>query len=199
MFYLALLTTSYMTDMQAALVRIITGDRYTLQSLTYFPFLSRSVREFWGRRYNRLVGTVLKESIFEPLSSYIPSRTIVALITFIVSGLLHVHIVFIVFNDTSSALPTFAFFLLQGIACCIETYTKIQLPQPLGSLVTHTFLLITAPMCIGIYTREGNAYFTTNVPPLYGHQWIPKLPVPSVCPKWEITWKFSKPCFDMSQ
>jgi hypothetical protein len=182
MFYFALLTTSYMTEMQIALIRLITRDKYTLQSFSNFPLFSRSLRDFWGRRYNRLVGMVLKESIFQPLSLYISSREIIALITFIVSGLLHVHIVLVVFNDTSSALPTFAFFVVNSIACCIEAYMDIQLSQPFGSLVTHFFLLLTAPMCIGLYTREA-AYFPVNVPPLYGNQWIPKLPIPSVCPK----------------
>ncbi|CAF1527568.1 unnamed protein product [Rotaria sp. Silwood1] len=168
--------------MQIALIRLITRDKYTLQSFTNFPLFSRSLRDFWGRRYNVQVGTVLKESIFQPLSLYISSRTIIALITFIVSGLFHVHIVLAVFNDTLSALSTFFFFVLNGIVCCIEAYMGIQLPQPFGSLITHVFLLLTASMCIGHCTREAT-YFSVNVPPLYGNQWIPKLPIPSVCPK----------------
>ncbi|CAF3412175.1 unnamed protein product [Rotaria socialis] len=182
MFYFALLTTSYMTDMQTGFIRLITRDEYTLEPFTNFPLFSRSLHDFWGRRYNRLVGTVLKESIFQPLNLYISSREIMTLITFIVSGLLHVHIVIVVFNDVSSVLSTFAFFIVNGIACGIEAYMKIQLPQPLGSLVTHLFLLLTAPMCIGIYTREA-AYFPVNVPPLYDNKWIPKFSIPSVCPK----------------
>ncbi|CAF3686853.1 unnamed protein product [Rotaria sordida] len=63
-----------------------------------------------------------------------------------------------------------------------EGYMGIQLPQPFGSLITHVFLLLTASMCIGHFTREAT-YFSVNVPPLYGNQWIPKLPIPSVCPK----------------
>ena len=157
-FYFALLTTAYMTEIQIAPIRIITRDKYTLQSFTNFPLYSRSLHEFWGRRYNRLIGTVLKESIFQPLASYTSFPAVMAILTFIVSGLLHVHIVFVVFNDTSAALPTFAFFLLHSNACCIEAHIGIRLPQPFGSLATNIFLLLTASMGIALFTREG-AYF----------------------------------------
>lgn len=182
MFYFGLLTTSYMTEMQIMLIRLITRDKYTLQSFTNFPLFSRSLFDFWGRRYNRLVGTVLKESIFQPFNAYISSRSILSLLTFIVSGLLHVHLVFIVFNDTSSAYSTFGFFLINGVACCIENYLKIRFPQPFGSLFTHFFLLLTAPMFVSLYTREPE-YFPVNIPPLYGNPWIPKFPIPNICPK----------------
>ncbi|CAF1384598.1 unnamed protein product [Rotaria sp. Silwood1] len=43
-----------MTEMQIALIRLITQDKYTLQSFANFPLFSRSLRDFWGRRYNRL-------------------------------------------------------------------------------------------------------------------------------------------------
>ena len=42
------------------LVRIVTRDKYTLESSTNFPIFSLSLREFWGQRYNRIVGTILK-------------------------------------------------------------------------------------------------------------------------------------------
>ncbi|CAF4527003.1 unnamed protein product [Rotaria sp. Silwood1] len=57
-----------------------------------------SLREFWGRRYNRVVHTVLKESIFEPIRLEFSSSTIGALITFIINGLVHAHICLVTFG-----------------------------------------------------------------------------------------------------
>ncbi|CAF5087227.1 unnamed protein product, partial [Rotaria sp. Silwood1] len=49
----------------------------------------KSLREFWGRRYNRLAGTVFRECVFQPINSCLSSPLIAAISTFVVSGLLH--------------------------------------------------------------------------------------------------------------
>jgi hypothetical protein len=106
-----------------------------------------------------------------------------ALITFIISGLFHVHIVYFVFNEASSALPTFACFFLNGIACCIEAHLSVKLPPLLGWLVTFSFLFVTAPMCLGPYARDRSVFFGVDALSSYSDQWISKLPVPKTCPK----------------
>ncbi|CAF1045180.1 unnamed protein product [Adineta steineri] len=183
-YFLSILTFSYVIDIQTIFIRIITRDKYTLQWLNNFPFLSQSIREFWGRRYNQIIGTILKESIFQPLNLYIPSRSIVGLITFIISGLLHVHIALVAFEDVSSVLPTFACFLLNAIACGIEAHLPINLPPLLGWLITHSVLFVTAPMCLGPFARDKAVFFGVNELLSYGDdQWISKLPMPKNCPK----------------
>jgi hypothetical protein len=147
------------------------------------PFLSRSLREFWGRRYNQLVGSLLKESIFElvrRLFSFSP--TAAALTSFTLSGLLHAHVAVAAFG-ASSALPALTFFLLQGAACCVEAFYSINLPKPIGIAVTHMFLLVTAPLYIGLFTSAGPNYFALNPPELFNAKWLPQLPVPKFCPK----------------
>ena len=181
-YFLSILTFSYVIDIQTVLVRIITRDKYTLQWLNNFPFLSQSIREFWGRRYNQLIGTILKESVFRPLSPYISSRLVAALITFIISGLFHVHIAVVVFGDVSSVLPTFACFFLNGIACSAEAHLPIKLPPLFGWLVTHSVLLMTAPMCLGPFARDKAVFFGVDALTFYGNQWIPPLPMQKICP-----------------
>jgi hypothetical protein len=52
-----------------------------------------SPREFWGGRYNLLVGGLLHEAVFTPLRKQAGfSATTAALAVFAVSGALHAHV-----------------------------------------------------------------------------------------------------------
>jgi len=172
-----------MMDAQMVVIRILTRDKYTLESFTNFPLLSLSLREFWGQRYNRFVNTVLKESVFQPIRMEYSSRTIGGLTTFIISGLIHAHIAYIVFDDISSVFLAFIFFVLHGIACCFEAKMKIELPEHVAWLITHAFLIYTAPLMITPFIKEGSTFFMLNPPLLFDVEWIPKLPVPNFCPQ----------------
>jgi hypothetical protein len=119
MFYIFVLAYTFISDVQSAIVRIVTRDKYMLKSLTNFPFLSQSLREFWGRRYNQLIGTILRESIFQPIVQHISSKTVASLIAFLISGLLHVHLALVTFKVFRPAISNIIFFLLHGIACSI--------------------------------------------------------------------------------
>jgi hypothetical protein len=48
------------------------------------------------------------------------SSTVAGLITFIISGLLHVHIAFATFDDTSSLLATFMFFFYMVLRVLVK-------------------------------------------------------------------------------
>ncbi len=175
------LTSSHMSDIVIAFVRLVTRDKYTLLSINNYPLFSKSLREFWGRRYNRLASAVFNECIFKPVKRYLSSPAIASLATFIVSGLLHVHVAIIAFNDTQSILPTFGFFFLHGILCCAESYLPVPLPAPLGWLMTHLILFITLPLFTGPSTRQGPAFFSLNPPPFFDAPWLPQLPIPNSC------------------
>ncbi|CAF4923651.1 unnamed protein product [Rotaria sp. Silwood1] len=182
MFYIFILTYTFLSDIQSGLVRIITRNKYMIISLTNFPLLSCSLREFWGRRYNQLVGTIFRESIFQPLLQHLSSPTIAALFVFLISGLLHVHLAFITFTDFRATISTITFFLLHGIACIIEVHTSFQIPVFFSWLLTQLFLLVTVPLQNGAFTKLGPDYYAVNAPPLFGQKWIPKLAVPNFCP-----------------
>ena len=183
MFYLSMTTLSYMYDTGMVLVRIVTRDKYTLESFTNFPIFSLSLREFWGQRYNQLTNTVLKESVFQPMRLEFSSSAIAGFITFIISGLLHVHGALVAFDDTlSPSFQAFLFFVLHGIACYLETDMKIQLPEYVRWLITHIFLLITAPLMFGPFMKSSTSLINTP-PPFLNVEWIPKLPIPNFCPQ----------------
>ncbi|CAF3960182.1 unnamed protein product [Rotaria sordida] len=183
MFYIYICTGTFLNDIQIVLVRLITLNKYSLVEFNNYPFLSKSIREFWGRRYNRLVGILLKEAIFDPIRRLpYSSATVGALASFIMSGILHVHVAVAGFG-ASSPLSPFLFFILQGIACCIEVMCPFTPPKLLGILLTHGFLLITAPLYVGLFTRAGPEFYEFNKPLLFDATWFPKLPVPNFCPK----------------
>lgn len=182
LFYFYICAGTFINDIQIALVRSITRNKYELLAFNDYPFLSRSIREFWGRRYNRLVGTLLKESVFDPVRSLpYSSTTIAALASFTLSGLLHAHVATTCFN--APPLPSFLFFILNGLACSVEAKCPFTLPRFVGILTTHAFLLLTAPLYIGLFTRAGPKFYQFNKPLFFDADWLPKLPVPNYCPK----------------
>ena len=182
MFYLILLSISYLIDAETLLVRLVTANRYTLESFTDFPPLSVSLRQFWGQRYNRLVSGIFRQSIFVPVSHACSSPTIAGLLTFTVSALLHVHLVAVLFDDRSTLLRTFLFFFLHGLASSLEARLPAALPRPLACITTHAFLLLTAPLFLEPFVSEHSLFFRSNPPPLLNASWIPALPVPHFCP-----------------
>ena len=177
------LTYSFLSDAQSGIVRLVTRDAYMLQPITDFPLVSTSLREFWGRRYNRLIGGIFRESIFQPVLPYVSSKSLASLLVFLVSGLLHVHLAFVIFKNFQSTVPAMIFFLLHGIACSIEPYTSLRLPEPIPWLATQLFLLMTIHLQLGPFTSTGPSYYAANKPPLFEQNWIPKLPVPRYCPQ----------------
>ena len=183
MFYIFVLSYTFFSDVQSGIIRTITHDKYMLKPLTNFPFLSQSLREFWGRRYNQLIGTIFRESIFQPILQHLSSKTIVSLIVFIVSGLLHVHLAAVTFKDSRAIMSNMIFFILHGIACTVEMHTPFKLPALLSWLFTQLFLLATASLQIGPFTKIGPDFYALNAPLLFEQAWIPKLPVPNFCPK----------------
>ena len=181
LFYLSILTISYMYDVSIVLVRISTKGQYTLESFTDFPIFSLSLRSFWGQRYNRFVSTVLKESVFEPICWKYSSQSMAALITFIVSGLFHVHMVFVASADVEHLFPTFIFFFLHGVACYLEGYIPNQFPVLLRWLLTNAFLLLTGPLVLDPFIKKGFPFLVVHPPPLSYFPWLPQLPTLNFC------------------
>ena len=175
------LTSSHVSDLMIGLVRLVTRDQYTLLSISNYPLFSKSLREFWGRRYNRLASTAFNECIFKPIKFYLSSSMIASLVTFIISGLLHAHIALVVFDDKRAILPTFGFFVLHGILCCSESALPFRLPAALGWILTHLILFLTLPLCTNPSSRHGPLFFRNNPPPLFDVPWLPQLPIPTTC------------------
>jgi hypothetical protein len=155
------------------------------------PFLSASVSDFWARRWNLTVSSLLRESVYDPLleravighsdlltqansrarggmpngnvtkqdgfkdaPAECPSfltleeRLVPMLAAFAVSGIMH-ELIFWYITHTISGEVT-AFFVLHGVAVCVERWVRrshpkmLQPPKAVRTLLTLIFCFGTA-------------------------------------------------------
>lgn len=87
------------------------------------PILSRSVAEFWNRRWNRIVGAVLERTFYRPLARRRhPRFGIVA--TFVASAALHTYFIAVPLGARWAAVIG-AFFLLQIPLVFVERWLRV--------------------------------------------------------------------------
>ncbi|XP_027368600.1 probable long-chain-alcohol O-fatty-acyltransferase 5 [Abrus precatorius] len=91
------------------------------------PYLSTSLRDFWGRRWNLMVTHLLRHTVYMPVRS-VMSNTILGtqwasvpgvMASFLVSGLMHE----LLFYYSTRATPTWevtCFFVLHGVCVVVE-------------------------------------------------------------------------------
>lgn len=120
------------------------------------PYLSASLQEFWGRRWNIMVTRILRPTVYEPvlnLSTAITGRRWAPLPamfgTFLVSGLMHELIFYYLGRGRPSGEITL-FFVLHGVCLAAEVAAKKvikgrwRLPRLITGPLTIGFVLITA-------------------------------------------------------
>ncbi|KAL6990683.1 hypothetical protein U1Q18_008802 [Sarracenia purpurea var. burkii] len=97
------------------------------------PYLSTSLQDFWGRRWNQVVVSILRPTVYDPVRC-IASRLMgrkwasvpATMATFLVSGLMHE----LVFYNIGRAKPTWevtCFFLIHGACLVVENWVKKSL------------------------------------------------------------------------
>lgn len=96
-------------------------------------FGSTSVSDFWGKRWNKVVGTCLRRGVYRPLRQNGVSSTLGALATFGASGLLHEFwLQLLTLRGGSTFVPQygrhFVFFAWNGIALCGEHLLGHMIP-----------------------------------------------------------------------
>src|SRR4029077_9584942 len=95
------------------------------------PVRSRSLAEFWGLRWNRVVGLWLQRNIFDPVARRGAPRLGI-LLAFVVSALLHVYLV----APAAGLIPALwmgAFFLAHGALAAFERVLGVKdWPPALG-------------------------------------------------------------------
>lgn len=121
------------------------------------PYLSTSIQDFWGRRWNLMVSRILRSTV------YIPVRTAFAksmgwewalipgiICSFLVSGLMH-ELIFYTFGRVKPTGELTSYFLLQGVSLAIEIRMKkiaarrnVRLPRIVSGPLALTYVLLTS-------------------------------------------------------
>lgn len=99
--YFAALLISISLSQSCAGVGLIYNLLYGVQTydMVLNPMLkSRSVTDFWGRRWNVLVHTGLKNGVYKPVRSATLSRGWAVAATFVASGLIHEYVNYVMFG-----------------------------------------------------------------------------------------------------
>ncbi|KAK4794713.1 hypothetical protein SAY86_012707 [Trapa natans] len=120
------------------------------------PYMSTSLQDFWGRRWNLMVTSILRPTVYEPVLSlcsrvvsrkYAPLPAVLG--TFVVSAIMH-ELMFYYLGRVRPTGEITGFFLLHGICLMVEIGVKKRLklkrglPIPLSGLLTVGFMMITA-------------------------------------------------------
>ena len=135
---------------------------------------SASPSDFWGRKWNLMIHSVLKYGVFLPAKKFVPTKVAI-LVSFIMSGLIHDYVWAAIFyhhtnqrdDETGichgcfapTTLKLTAFFLWNGVIILLEkpmaklppvAWCSTNLPRPLVS----TLVLLTALPVSHWYTGD---------------------------------------------
>ncbi|KAI9085356.1 hypothetical protein K1719_032733 [Acacia pycnantha] len=126
------------------------------------PYMSTSLQDFWGRRWNTMVNRIMHPTVYVPVLStcshvigrrWAPLPAIVA--TFLASGLMHELIFYYIKREIrtwEAWEPTWdvtLFFLLHGVCLAVEVAVKKavrgrwQLPAAVSGLMAAAFVMGT--------------------------------------------------------
>ncbi|KAI3960860.1 hypothetical protein MKW92_027111 [Papaver armeniacum] len=113
---------------------------------------STSFHDFWGRRWNKVVSSLLRSLIYEPVRR-ITKRSwgiyVAIFATFLVSGLMHELVIFYIGRKQPHG-GILVFFMLQGIGMDVEIYLKrsfngkYQLNRFVSQLIVYGILSFSA-------------------------------------------------------
>jgi hypothetical protein len=128
-----------------AIVSVAAWQGVSVPDVSRSPQLAQSLAEFWGVRWNRVIGGLLREHCFTPLAR----RPSVGLAwAFVVSGVAHVYLLLPAL-DVMSAATMGAFFLTQPPLMLMERRLKVRRwPVPARRAWTLAALALTFPLFV---------------------------------------------------
>jgi len=123
----AMLMQMYLATYTEALVltfSVTTG--FEAEAVMHNPLLkSESPMEFWGKRWNTFIHTVLKNGVYKPIRKFSSSRNTAVLATFLASGIFHEYLLALVFS-TGDFQPIYGastvFFVWQAMLIGLELF-----------------------------------------------------------------------------
>jgi hypothetical protein len=110
------------------------------------PIAARSVQEFWGKRWNRAVGSWLRVHCFLPFARRGYMRTGLTA-AFCASAIFHAYFTWVAVGGVL-ALVMLAFFLLQGVFVVLELWIGVARWQP---VLAHTWTVVAVLGCSPLF------------------------------------------------
>ncbi|CAK9190739.1 unnamed protein product [Sphagnum troendelagicum] len=104
------------------------------------PFLSDSLTDFWGRRWNLLISNLLRVAVYEPVLCFcglLPlwPRSLALFLCLVVSGLMH-ELIFFYMTLSPPTWDATAFFTLHGIMSVFEIFIRRKFRIKVRKLVS---------------------------------------------------------------
>ncbi|KAJ8759796.1 hypothetical protein K2173_009897 [Erythroxylum novogranatense] len=119
------------------------------------PYLSSSLQDFWGRRWNLMVSNILRPTVYEPVRNmFTPligrncSQLSAMFATFVVSGVMH-ELIFFYLGRVKPSWEITCFFLLHGLCLVAEVAVKkvvgdkVLVPRLVSTPLSVGFVLVT--------------------------------------------------------
>ncbi|KAL4566888.1 hypothetical protein LXL04_031014 [Taraxacum kok-saghyz] len=139
----------------AFFVRFFLGFKFEIEPQFNEPYLATSLQDFWGRRWNLMVTSILRPTVYDPIREIsLPvlgklwSRLPAIFATFVVSGLMHELIYFYLTRVPPTWEVTW-FFMLHGVCTAVEVAVKkavngrFRLHRAVSGPLTVAFVAVT--------------------------------------------------------
>ena len=123
------------------------------------PYLSSSLQDFWGRRWNLMVSRILRLSVYDPCRNFAaaivgrkPAAIMATTATFAVSGLMH-ELIYFYLGRLAPTWEVTSFFLVHGFFLAVEMAVKnavgerfrpprfVTVPLTIGFVMVTSFWL----------------------------------------------------------
>ncbi|KAB1226990.1 putative long-chain-alcohol O-fatty-acyltransferase 1 [Morella rubra] len=160
-----------------ASARAILGLELELEPQFNEPYLATSLQDFWGRRWNLVVSSILRSTVYIPVRHIFTNivgprwASLPAVVaTFVVSGLMH-EVIFYYHTRLPPTWEVAWFFVLHGMCVAIEIVVKTRFtgrwqlqravsgPLTLGFVAATGVWLFFPPMLRnGLDAKVGNQY-----------------------------------------
>ena len=109
------------------------------------PIRSRTIGEFWGKRWNRAIHGYLSEYVFRPTTKRFGAAAGV-MAAFVASAVLHFVPIWIVY-DARWSFAMGAFFVIHGVIVIVESKLGVaRWPRVLGHVWTLGWFAVTLPL-----------------------------------------------------
>ncbi len=158
------------TSLEALLRALVELTGAHTDRLFEHPLLATSLRDFWGRRWNRFIARfALRYIALRQRSKTSGVRTV--LIVFFWSALFHEYFAWGASGNGARPGMMLLFFLIQGAGILVVERIPLRFPRALGTALTALWMIVTSPI-----------FFAPLHPPLidlgYPASWLVQLRAP---------------------